>query len=47
MLVTRTATCNCGSVQVVANGPPIRVGLCHCITCRNYCKEKDSGGVGV
>jgi hypothetical protein len=34
MTATRIATCNCGSVRLVANGPPVRVGLCHCTTCR-------------
>jgi hypothetical protein len=38
MTATRIATCNCGSVRLIANGPPVRVGLCHCTTCR-----KESG----
>jgi hypothetical protein len=38
MATTRVATCNCGSVRIIAVGPPVRVGLCHCTTCR-----KESG----
>ena len=28
MTATHIATCNCGSVRIVANGPPVRIGLC-------------------
>jgi hypothetical protein len=35
---TRTASCNCGAIRIETRGPPVRVGLCHCITCR-----KESG----
>ncbi len=31
---TRTASCNCGAIRIEARGQPMRVGLCHCITCR-------------
>jgi len=31
---TRTASCNCGAIRIEARGQPLRVGLCHCITCR-------------
>jgi hypothetical protein len=31
---TRTASCNCGAVRIEARGQPVRVGLCHCTTCR-------------
>ena len=31
---TRTASCNCGAIRIEARGQPVRVGLCHCITCR-------------
>ena len=34
MTATHIATCNCGSVRIIANGPPLRIGLCHCTTCR-------------
>lgn len=30
--------CNCGQVRYEVEGAPIRVGICHCATCR-----KDSG----
>ena len=26
--------CACGAVRFITNGPPIRVGLCHCMMCR-------------
>jgi hypothetical protein len=31
---TRTASCNCGAIGIEARGQPVRVGLCHCTTCR-------------
>jgi len=31
---TRTASCNCGAIRIEARGQPVRVGLCHCTTCR-------------
>jgi hypothetical protein len=31
---TRTASCNCGSIRIETRGQPVRVGLCHCTTCR-------------
>lgn len=33
-----TGGCNCGQVRYEVDGEPIRVGICHCETCR-----KDSG----
>ena len=30
----RTASCNCGAIMIETRGKPVRVGLCHCITCR-------------
>lgn len=33
-----TGGCNCGEVRYEIEGDPVRVGLCHCETCR-----KDSG----
>jgi hypothetical protein len=36
--VMRTASCNCGCIRTEARGEPVRVGLCHCTTCR-----KESG----
>lgn len=26
--------CGCGAVRFTAQGPPNRVGVCHCLTCR-------------
>lgn len=31
---TRTASCNCGAIRIEVRGQPMRVGLCHCTTCR-------------
>ena len=31
--------CNCGSVRIRLQGPPIRTGLCHCLICR-----RETGG---
>jgi len=28
--------CLCGKVRVVAEGTPLRVGLCHCFDCRKH-----------
>lgn len=28
------AGCLCGAVRITLRGPPLRVGLCHCMTCR-------------
>ena len=30
----RTAACSCGQLQVVAEGAPARVGVCHCRACQ-------------
>lgn len=35
----REAGCNCGRVRLAVAGPPKRVGLCHCRTCR-----RETGG---
>ncbi len=37
--ITRRGGCNCGQVQLEIRGDPMRVGLCHCVTCR-----KETGG---
>ena len=28
--------CLCGDIRVAAMGPPVRVGLCHCLDCRKH-----------
>ncbi len=28
--------CLCGDVRILAEGPPYRVGLCHCLDCRKH-----------
>lgn len=30
----RRGGCACGAVRYVVEGGPVRVGLCHCLTCR-------------
>lgn len=30
------AGCLCGAVRMVTKGPPIRVGVCHCLDCRKH-----------
>lgn len=32
----QTAGCLCGAVRLRAEGPPDRVGLCHCLDCRKH-----------
>ncbi|NJC42143.1 hypothetical protein GGQ87_002438 [Brevundimonas alba] len=34
--MTRTGGCNCGQVRYELEGEPLRVGLCHCETCRKF-----------
>lgn len=31
-----TGGCQCGAVRLQAAGPPLRVGLCHCLDCRKH-----------
>jgi hypothetical protein len=37
----RIGGCNCERVRFAVNGPPVRTGFCHCLTCR-----KETGSVG-
>ena len=30
----RIAQCQCGSLRAITSGEPIRVSLCHCVTCQ-------------
>jgi hypothetical protein len=32
--ITRTATCSCGQLRVIAQGEPVRVSICHCRACQ-------------
>jgi hypothetical protein len=32
--MTRRAACSCGQLQVVADGEPIRISMCHCLACQ-------------
>jgi hypothetical protein len=32
--ITRTASCSCGQLRVVAEGAPFRVSVCHCRACQ-------------
>ena len=34
--VTHTGGCSCGQVRFEATGAPVRVGICHCFTCRKF-----------
>ncbi|HDZ47079.1 hypothetical protein LCGC14_0154260 [marine sediment metagenome] len=31
-----TGGCLCGKIRIVANGEPLRVGVCHCMDCRKH-----------
>lgn len=35
-MVIVTGGCACGMVRFEADGPPDRVGICHCLDCRKY-----------
>lgn len=34
--MTLSGGCNCGAVRYELTGEPVRVGLCHCETCRKH-----------
>jgi hypothetical protein len=33
-MTTRTASCRCGQLRATATGEPVRVSVCHCLTCQ-------------
>jgi hypothetical protein len=33
-MVRREATCSCGQLQLIAEGEPVRVSVCHCLACQ-------------
>jgi hypothetical protein len=33
-VVQREAACSCGQLQVVIEGEPVRVSVCHCLACQ-------------
>jgi hypothetical protein len=33
-MTTRRAACNCGKLQIVCEGEPVRISMCHCLECQ-------------
>ena len=33
-MTTRQASCACGQLQVVTDGEPLRISICHCLDCQ-------------
>jgi hypothetical protein len=33
-LTTRTASCRCGQLRATVTGEPVRVSVCHCLSCK-------------
>jgi hypothetical protein len=33
-MTTRRASCSCGDLQVVCEGEPVRISMCHCLECQ-------------
>jgi hypothetical protein len=38
-MITRSASCLCGQLSIACDGEPVRVSVCHCLTC-----QKRTGG---
>jgi hypothetical protein len=34
MTTTRRAACSCGKLEIVCEGEPIRISVCHCLECQ-------------
>ncbi|WP_199628558.1 GFA family protein [Rhizobium sp. OAE497] len=41
----RKASCSCGALSIEADGPPIKVSVCHCMACQR--RTGSSFGVAV
>jgi hypothetical protein len=33
-MTTRHAACSCGQLSLVAEGEPVRISMCHCLSCQ-------------
>jgi hypothetical protein len=33
-MTTRRAACNCGKLEIVCEGEPVRISMCHCLECQ-------------
>jgi hypothetical protein len=33
-MTTRLATCSCGKLEIVCEGEPVRISICHCLECQ-------------
>ncbi|KAA9009174.1 GFA family protein [Histidinibacterium aquaticum] len=33
-MITRCASCSCGQLQILCEGEPVRVSVCHCLECK-------------
>lgn len=33
-MTTRRAACNCGRLEIICEGEPVRISMCHCLECQ-------------
>ena len=33
-MTTRRAACSCGKLEIVCEGEPVRISVCHCLECQ-------------
>jgi hypothetical protein len=33
-MTSRVATCSCGAISITCEGEPVRVSVCHCLSCQ-------------
>src|SRR5215472_1063064 len=33
-MTTRRAACSCGKLEIVCEGEPVRISMCHCLECQ-------------